>query len=343
MPTLQSARFKDDPILEACFNGQHRMLAPETGEAVKKIQRALRDLGFPLPLTFATGDADGQFGGETAETVSAFKRSKAIQPADGVVGRETMANLDADVIRLDERREAPREPRPPAPLHTVTFWINAFIPDPSLSPFVQPAPGASTGLSMIVVPSNQPGLPIPKDRAFLGDNRGFSSDVTASARIHSLVEITNLETDSPQLQAVDNQCGRSHEVHIDSGQIIAEATAPNDRIRFLRLRGNTTVDPNGGVINDSPSPRFVQLDYEAAANLPLLNLSPDIDMVGVLGIDRENRVFRFRGSVDGFPAFEAYVSFNLGPPITLFRLIPIAPIFLVGDVKRPVVVTVPIS
>jgi hypothetical protein len=75
----------------------------------------------------------------------------------------------------------------------------------------------------------------------------------------------------------------------------------------------------------------------------LLFPSPDIDMVGGLGIDRDNRTFRFRGSVDGFPAFEAYVSFNLGPPVTLFRMLPVSPFLLIGDVKRPVDVTVAIG
>jgi hypothetical protein len=228
-------------------------------------------------------------------------------------------------------------------LHTVTFWIKAFIPDPSMSEFVVPAPGRSAGNSMIVIPANSPGLPIPAARAFLGDNRGFSSDVAASARIHSLVEIAGFEANAPVLQAVNINCGTSTEIDIDSGAIIGQATAATDRIRFLNLRGNTTVDPEGGVIDDSPNPNFVQLDYEAAANLPLLALAPDIDMVGVLGIDPDALTFRFRGSVDGFPAFEAYASFNLGPPVTLFQVAPIAPIELVGDANRPVDVTVSIN
>jgi hypothetical protein len=228
-------------------------------------------------------------------------------------------------------------------MQTITFWIKAFIPDPSLTSFVLPAPGASVGLSMIVIPANVAGLPVPKDRAFFGDNRGFSPEVSASARIHSLVRISGLDSDTPVLETVDIQCGASHEIDMDTGEIIAEATAPTDRIRFLNLRGNTSVDPEGGVVEDSPSPRFVQLDYEAAANLPLLPGSPDIDMVGVIGIDRDAGMCRFRGSVDGFPAFEAYVSFDSGPPTTLFQLPPVAPIFLVGDVKRPVDATVSTS
>jgi hypothetical protein len=100
---------------------------------------------------------------------------------------------------------------------------------------------------------------------------------------------------------VENKCGTSIEIAIDSGVVIGQATAATDRIRFLNLRGNTTVDPEGGVIEDSSNPHFVQLDYEAAANLPLLALAPDIDMVGTLGIDPDAATFRFRGKVDDFP------------------------------------------
>jgi hypothetical protein len=114
MPTLQSPRFAGDPILEACLNGQHRMLAPQIGEAVKKVQRALRDLGFPLPLTFARGDADGQYGDETARAVSRFKRDNNIEPSDGVVGRKTMAALDG-LFTSSPPPNPPSPPRPPIP------------------------------------------------------------------------------------------------------------------------------------------------------------------------------------------------------------------------------------
>ena len=129
---------------------------------------------------------------------------------------------------------------------------------------------------------------------------------------------------------------------MNTGELIASTTVPTDGLRFLRLGGNTTVDPDGGVLVDDPSPRCVQLDYDAFANLPLLFPNLDIDMVGMLGIHRDNHTFRFRGSGDGFPAFEAYISFNLRPPVTLFRLVPVAPIFLVGDVNRALDVKVAI-
>jgi hypothetical protein len=71
--------------------------------------------------------------------------------------------------------------------------------------------------------------------------------------------------------------------------------------------------------------------------MPLLNT-----VTFWLGIDRDAGIARFQGDVDGFPASEAYISFNIGPPVTLLTMTPVAPIFLVGDANRPVDVTIPI-
>jgi Putative peptidoglycan binding domain len=89
---LTNPRFAGDPVLEACFAGEHRMMAPETGPAVVKVQQALIDLGFPLPLA----GADGTFGDETGAAVVAYKTDRQILPNDPVVGRKTMTNLDAE-------------------------------------------------------------------------------------------------------------------------------------------------------------------------------------------------------------------------------------------------------
>jgi peptidoglycan hydrolase-like protein with peptidoglycan-binding domain len=89
---LSNPRFAGDPVLEACLAGQHRMLAPESGAAVAKVQQALIDLGFPLPVH----GADGNFNDETGVAVIAYKTDRQIFPNDPVVGRGTMTSLDAE-------------------------------------------------------------------------------------------------------------------------------------------------------------------------------------------------------------------------------------------------------
>ena len=89
---LTNPRFAGDPVLEACLAGEHRMLAPERGPAVAKIQQALIDLGFALPLH----GADGTFSDETGSAVTAYKTDRQIFPNDPVVGRLTMSSLDVE-------------------------------------------------------------------------------------------------------------------------------------------------------------------------------------------------------------------------------------------------------
>ena len=89
---LTNPRFAGDPVLEACLAGEHRMMAPETGPAVAKVQQALIDLGFALPVH----GADGTFSDETGAAVTAYKTDRQIFPNDPVVGPKTMAGLDAE-------------------------------------------------------------------------------------------------------------------------------------------------------------------------------------------------------------------------------------------------------
>lgn len=91
---LRCPRFSGDPILEACLDGTHRMLAPETGLPVKRVQAALNDLGFSV----GQSGADGTFGNDTGTAVSSYKVSKGLAPSDPVVGPGTMQALDDDLF-----------------------------------------------------------------------------------------------------------------------------------------------------------------------------------------------------------------------------------------------------
>jgi hypothetical protein len=73
---------------------------PDDPDAVRRIQRALLALGFPMPISFPAGpnnDPDGKFGHETFQTVIAFQRK--VFPSDpkqwdGRVGPLTLAKMD---------------------------------------------------------------------------------------------------------------------------------------------------------------------------------------------------------------------------------------------------------
>src|SRR5439155_18224149 len=82
-------------------------------------------------------------------------------------------------------------------------------------------------------------------RFFAGDQREFSDDVNAFARMHSEVRLEGLSTDNPTIAFQNNVCGESREVD-GKGNIIASATASADRMFFANLRGSQSVDPDGG-------------------------------------------------------------------------------------------------
>src|ERR1041385_2415886 len=110
-------------------------------------------------------------------------------------------------------------------LESVTFWLNAFIPDSVCE--------KKGDLSVIAVPTPS-GTPIPIVRFFTGDQREFSNDRAASPRMHSEVRIVDLSTNTPRVDSQLNFCGESHEVD-EGGNIIASATASADGRTFVQF------------------------------------------------------------------------------------------------------------
>jgi hypothetical protein len=204
-------------------------------------------------------------------------------------------------------------------LDSVNFWLNAFIPNSA----------CITKGDLFVVS----GPPVPVPRFFTGDQREFSNDVNASARMHSEVRIEGLTGDSPTIAFQTNRCGLSQEVDGD-GNVIGSATANADRMFFTNLRGSQTTDPEGGVVDGIPG--SIQIDVVGSAAMPLLAASPDIDYSGTLIIDRAEGNLLFRGAVSQFPAFEMYFHVNDGPTGTLAQLAPQVQLDLFGGENAPV-------
>jgi hypothetical protein len=91
---LKSERLKYNGRLQRAFDNDPSMRIGEIGDGVKTLQRALRDLGYYMPISFRkTGDADGIFGDETRSTVRQFQSDYELD-ADGVAGRQTLGKLD---------------------------------------------------------------------------------------------------------------------------------------------------------------------------------------------------------------------------------------------------------
>lgn len=92
---LQSEALKNDARLQQAYDNSPLLSAGETSPGVKTLQRALRGLGYALPVSFAkTGDADGIFGPETPAAVLKFQTDHKLVYKDGIVGRETLGTMD---------------------------------------------------------------------------------------------------------------------------------------------------------------------------------------------------------------------------------------------------------
>lgn len=92
---LQSDALKASPRLQQAFDNSPLLFKGETSDGVKTLQWALRDLGYQLPISFATtGDADGMFGSETRAVVLQFQIDQPLVDKDGIVGHETLGAMD---------------------------------------------------------------------------------------------------------------------------------------------------------------------------------------------------------------------------------------------------------
>jgi peptidoglycan hydrolase-like protein with peptidoglycan-binding domain len=92
---LQSDRFRGDQRLQAAANNSPPLRQGERSNAVSKLQQALIDLGYPMPITTKQGtqSPDGIYGNETTITVRKFQRKYGLK-ADGIAGRATLSKLD---------------------------------------------------------------------------------------------------------------------------------------------------------------------------------------------------------------------------------------------------------
>jgi hypothetical protein len=106
---LHSSLIGGSADLTSVAEGSRRIQAPESSDAVARIQQALILVGGDLPES----GVDGIFGDETGIAVSAFKEDRGLSPRDPVVGIGTTKRLDLEVAYLEgvNVEEALDEPR----------------------------------------------------------------------------------------------------------------------------------------------------------------------------------------------------------------------------------------
>jgi peptidoglycan hydrolase-like protein with peptidoglycan-binding domain len=126
------------------------MAGEPQSDSVRKLQLALQDLGYYLSLI---NPVDGIFGPQTGEAVVAFKHDHGLQPADPVIGKGTMAALDAYFVA------EPADPDAPDP----SIAGLAALADDSITNFAVPWLTAAT----TVLQQWPPGEVHPEDPAWV--------------------------------------------------------------------------------------------------------------------------------------------------------------------------------
>jgi hypothetical protein len=208
-------------------------------------------------------------------------------------------------------------------IKTVKVWMKAFIPV-DLDGVETVKSGSHAGKTALSAPG-------PIQAWFLTDQRQFSSDISASARMHSEVEI---DVERQVVSREFHHCDASIEVDLDSGEEICREAAHTDNMAFSNFQ----------VLNGGN--RF-SIDLKASSKNPCLKIasveiSPNLDYIGSITVTRveasEKVIVTFEGDIETYPAFEMYVSVNGGDAQAVFTVgvVPeTSPLNLVGPPARP--------
>jgi hypothetical protein len=221
--------------------------------------------------------------------------------------------------------EPTQRPNPVGQINTIRIWLKAFIPNELEGVEHVPDNGEHAGKLMLASPH-------PFKAWFLTDQRRFSSEIDASARMHSQIDI---DVQSGSLIDEQHRCGDSIEVNAEDGIEKCRKTATSDQMKF----SNFTVTDAG---------RKITVELEGSAKNPCMEIagitvSPNLDYKGVITImldeARQCASVCFAGHIETYPAFEMYVSANGGPARTLFQhsaLPGCSPVNLVGGPQREI-------
>jgi hypothetical protein len=216
-------------------------------------------------------------------------------------------------------------------IQVIKIWLNAFIPKNLDS--AQTVPGdRHAGKTMLPTPG-------PIDAWFLTDQRGFSSDLDVSSRMHSEIEI---DVENKRLIREYHECCDSVQVDNKSGEEQCREAADTADMHF----SDFSVSDRG----DTISAMLKASSKNPCVKVASIEVSPNLDYEGTFTItldEKQNEALvTFDGNIETYPAFECYVSVNGGAPQTLFlaEVVPDSnPLSLVGPPRRPVSARISVS
>lgn len=184
----------------------------------------------------------------------------------------------------------------PTSIHSVTFWLNAFLPRDIIGATTTLREGPQMGLTAISGPL-----------CCLTDQRNFSNNIHARSRMHSQVTIDL--SDSPPTMTQNQRCDMTLECDCKSGEVKRQRRADTARMKFSLA----AVEPT------------VTIHMDCIASNPCSSASwafGDIAYKGLIVIDPSERSITIDLMIGLFPAFEAYAAINEGRGATLFHYAP---------------------
>ncbi|MBI1257154.1 MAG: hypothetical protein GC204_06760 [Chloroflexi bacterium] len=202
-------------------------------------------------------------------------------------------------------------------IRTVKIWIKAFIPATYEGAVLVPGEGEHAGKTMLT-------NAFLVSRTFLTDQRGFSDDIHADARMHSEIEVDVVKgRENYQF----HHCYDTIEVDPKSGEEKCRAQGETHNMRFHDFKV-------------APDQRRYTVRIKAGSKNPCiklgtLKLAANLDFEGGIiinvGDDPTTAVVTFTGKVEKYPAFEMYASANNGAPQMVFQ-VGVAPDAKEGDI-----------
>lgn len=186
---------------------------------------------------------------------------------------------------------------PTASAAELKIWVKAFIPSehPTNVEYVLPRPGHP---GQFMIPD-----PIEAGVCFATDDRMFSSDPAASARMTSA--ITLAFSDGNLSQAPTHETGETRIFWCaDGAEKHPPKSAPTERMFW-----GTPAQADGRV----------QVTLEANANNPHVTGSPSIYYAGGFVYSMSERRLSYRLTIGRFPAFEVYAQLDDGEIVKVFN------------------------
>ena len=189
-------------------------------------------------------------------------------------------------------------------VHSIIFWLNAFIPR-----------DISGGTTLLSTGDFRGLMALSEPPCYLTDQRNFSNDLSASSRMQSWVKVDL--SDAEPVLAQQHRCDDLIECDLLSGEVLNKQRVGASKMTFSLEATTPTI--------------LIQMDCRYGDSIPRVGHGiGETEYKGTIEIDPAARSIDLDMMICLFPAFEGYAVINNGPGTILFRHAPPAGILSLG-------------